>query len=85
MKTLQGSHAGRQLLRRLFADNRIWLLAAVASLALILAFAVPVSYTNNAGAQDSFTGQWLIEYRTGDPGVQMTLRYQSDLKSGHIL
>lgn len=83
MKILEGSDTKQYLLRRLFADYRIWLLAAVALLALILAFAAPVSYMNNAvGAQGSFTGQWLIEFRTGDPGIQMTLRYQSK-SSGH--
>jgi hypothetical protein len=82
MKTIQNSRAGGHFVRLVLSDYRIWLLAAVATVALISGFAMPVSYTNNAGAQGAFTGQWLIEFRPGDPDIQMTLRYQSN-RSGH--
>src|SRR5215210_3138700 len=77
MKILQVSRAGRTFVRRLFADDRspVWLV--VAMLTLVLG-CVSVSYTTNALAQDSFGGQWLIEYLKTDDHVQLTMRYESN-------
>jgi hypothetical protein len=81
MKIFQDSHASRQLVRRWLIDYKSWLLAATLTLGLALG-CVPVSYTNNTGAQESYAGQWLIEFRTGEPVIQLTLRYRSR-RDGH--
>src|SRR5829696_9958541 len=80
MKKLPGSQASQHFFGRLFSDYRTWLLAAAASLTLILGFAASVSYTHVQAAQDSFTGQWLMEYRAGDDGAHMTFRYEYERK-----
>jgi DNA-binding transcriptional MerR regulator len=80
----------RSSLRQLIAVNRRGALFLLCLLALSLA-CVPASYTNNTGAGDadassvaaqvSFTGQWIVEFRTGEDKVQFSLRYQS--RDGH--
>jgi DNA-binding transcriptional MerR regulator len=81
---------GRNSLRQLIAGDRKCALFLLCLLTVSLA-CVPASYTNNTGpgysdansiaAQVSFTGQWLVEFRTGEDKVQFSLRYES--RNGH--
>lgn len=51
-----------------------WLFLAIMTLAL---GCVPASEMVGAGAQESFEGQWLVEYKPDDKGrVQLTLNYR---------
>jgi DNA-binding transcriptional MerR regulator len=80
----------RHSLKQLIAGDGRQALFLLCLLALSLA-CVPASYTNDTGArgvdigsaaaQVSFTGQWLIEFRTGEDKVQVSLRYESP--NGH--
>jgi hypothetical protein len=82
----RGLQKMRNLIRLATADYRIVLLAMIGVLAISLG-CVYDSYTNDAMptasepgepiVQSSFTGQWLIEFRTGDVQVQLSLRYRS--------
>jgi len=87
MKKLRNSGGAQSAVRRLFSNYRILPLAVFAALTLVWACA-PVSYTNDAstgsaaGVQTSFAGQWLIEFKTGEDKVQISLRYQRESKNG---
>jgi DNA-binding transcriptional MerR regulator len=83
---------GRNLLRQFIAGNGRGALFLLCLLTLSLA-CVPASYTNDTRASDdessstaaqgSFTGQWLVEFRTGEDKVQVSLRYESRGDHGH--
>src|SRR5215210_5411661 len=72
--------AGRIFSRRTLAP-RFLLAFALAAFAVALG-CVPVSFTQDAGGQGSFTGQWMIEFRTGDEKVSLSLRYHSTKDEG---
>src|SRR5688572_18090287 len=71
----------RRLFQLLITDNRIKLVAAVAILSVVWACYTgsQVSYSN---PQESTVNQWLIEIRTSDAHVQLTMRYYRDGERG---
>ncbi|HKQ53191.1 MAG TPA: hypothetical protein VJT74_12535, partial [Pyrinomonadaceae bacterium] len=64
--------------------KKAWALSICVALASFVWACAPASYTNDAvgtsaaGVQASYTGQWLVEFRTGDERVQFSLRYHRD-------
>jgi hypothetical protein len=90
MKPRADSFHGRNSLRQFIVSDRRCALFLLCLLTISLA-CVPASYTNDTSpwaadasatsAQVSFTGQWLVEFRTGEDKVQFSLLYES--RSGH--
>jgi hypothetical protein len=86
MKPGADSFHGRNSLRQFIVSDRRCALFLLCLLTISLA-CVPASYTNDTSpwaadasatsAQVSFTGQWLVEFRTGEDKVQFSLRYES--------
>jgi hypothetical protein len=87
MKKQNNSARAQRVVRRLFSNYRILPMVVFSACALLWACA-PASYTNDAstgyaaGVQTSFAGQWLIEFKTGEEKVQISLRYQRESKNG---
>src|SRR5712691_191029 len=57
-------------------------LAAVLGLLALLWACYPVTDTSYSNPQDSGTGQWLIEFRTGETKVHIDLRYERRSEKG---
>ena len=81
--TKNSGHAGRRTLSR--DKTRP---ATFASLFLLLLICAGVACSDSrralasgstqAGATGSYSGQWLIEYKTGDDRVQLSMRYEAE-------
>ena len=64
-------------------DRRLMLVAGLGMLALLWA-CYPVTETSYSQPQDSGTGQWLVEFRTGEGKIHLELRYERrDAKGNH--
>ncbi len=63
------------------ADKRFRFLTLMATLTLLWA-CYPVSHVTYSDPQDSSINQWLIEVKTGDAKVQLTMRYSRKRDSG---
>src|ERR1051325_7155038 len=73
----------RQNAIRLTNDRRLRLIAVLGMLGLLWA-CYPVTNTSYSQPQDSGTGQWLIEFRTGEEKIHLELRYERrDAKGNH--
>ena len=58
-------------------------LVSVLGLLVALWACYPVSDISYSNPQDSGTGQWLIEFRTGEEKVHIELRYERRSEKGH--
>src|SRR6266852_4053044 len=68
-------------LARSLADKRFRFLTLMATLTLLWA-CYPVSHITYSDPQDSSINQWLIEVKTGDAKVQLTMSYSRKRDSG---
>jgi hypothetical protein len=67
----------------LFNNQRLRLIAVLGMLGLFWA-CYPVTDTTYSSPQDAGTGQWLIEFRTGEEKVHIEMRYERhDAKGNH--
>src|SRR5438876_10888150 len=71
-----------RLARRVLTDRHIRLVAVLGLLALMWA-CYPVIDTSYSNPQDSGTGQWLIEFRTGEEKVHIEMRYERKSEKGN--
>src|SRR5437667_12492186 len=62
-------------------NRKIRLVAVLGLLALLWA-CYPVVDTSYSNPQDSGTGQWLIEFRTGEEKVHIEMRYERKSEKG---
>ena len=69
---------------RVLKARRTRLFIGLASLGLLWA-CYPIADTSYSNPQEFGTGQWLIEFRTGETRVQMEMRYErkSEKGTGH--
>src|SRR6266550_5755241 len=67
---------------RVLNARQIRLVAVTGLLALLWA-CYPVIDTSYSNPQDSGTGQWLIEFRTGEAKVHIELRYERKSEKGN--
>ena len=73
----------RQNAVRLINDRRLRLIAVLGMLGLLWA-CYPVTDTTYSYPQDSGSGQWLIEFRTGEEKIHIEMRYERhDAKGNH--
>src|SRR3954469_6612059 len=68
-------------LAKLINRRRIITVLGLSSLALVWA-CYPVTQTTYSNPQDSGTGQWLVEFRTGESKVHMEMRWQRKTEKG---
>ena len=68
-------------LARSLADKRFRFLTLMATLTLLWA-CYPVSHVTYSDPQDSSINQWLIEVKTGEANLQLTMRYSRKRDSG---
>ncbi|PWT92450.1 MAG: hypothetical protein C5B55_06410, partial [Blastocatellia bacterium] len=60
--------------------SQVVLFAGVVTILVVAAFSISrISYSN---PQDTGTKQWLIEFKTGEPKVQLTLHYSRERDGG---
>ena len=64
------------------SKKKIIRLVAVLGLLALLWACYPVADTSYSNPQELGTGQWLIEYRTGEEKVQITMRYERKSEKG---
>src|SRR6266404_9949552 len=67
---------------KVLTDRHTRLVAVLGSLALVWA-CYPVIDTSYSNPQDSGTGQWLIEFRTGEEKVHIEMRYERKSEKGN--
>src|SRR2546422_8772618 len=78
-KTIMKAHLRR--CGAVLVDRQIRLIAVLGSMALLWA-CYPVVDTTYSNPQEAGTGQWLIEFRTGEEKVHIEMRYERKTEKG---